>query len=294
MVADVDGDRVTEVVRRSLITHLGEGWTRTGRLSAEGIERVGAAVAGFVEEARSLGVQDIRCVATSAARDAGNAEEFRARIGQTGVLPEVISGDREARLTFLGATRGLRDRRVLVVDIGGGSTELVVGEAARGGARDTGIEVARSIDVGARRVTELFLHDDPPTRRQLDDAVLWIAGELKPFFSALRERPDDMVSVAGTATSYAAIDLALEPYDPERVHGYRLSGPALLGLVERLAGMTLAERRQVAGLEPERAGVIVAGGLVLQAVIAYSGLASTLVSEQDILYGIVLEDRDDA
>jgi len=291
MVADVDGDQVTEVVRRSIITHLGEGWTRIGRLSAEGIERVGVAVTGFVDEVRSLGVQDIRCVATSAARDAANADELRVRIEQAGVLPEVISGDREARLTFMGATYSLRDRRVLVVDIGGGSTELVVGEAARGEGRDIEIEVARSIDVGSRRVTELFLHDDPPTRRQLDDAVLWVAAELRPFFSALRERPDDMVAVAGTATNYAAIDLALEPYDPGRVHGYRLSGPTLLGLVERLVGMTLSERRQVVGLEPERAGVIVAGGLVLQAVIAYSGLASTLVSEQDILYGIVLEDR---
>ncbi len=123
--------------------------------------------------------------------------------------------------------------------------------------------------------------------------MLWIAGELKPFFSALRERPDDMVSVAGTATSYAAIDLALEPYDPERVHGYRLSGPALLGLVERLAGMTLAERRQVAGLEPSaRASSLQAGSSCRRSRVF--GLASTLVSEQDILYGIVLEDRDDA
>jgi exopolyphosphatase/guanosine-5'-triphosphate,3'-diphosphate pyrophosphatase len=149
--------------------------------------------------------------------------------------------------------------------------------------------MARSIDVGSRRVTELFLQDDPPTARQLDEAAGWVADQLRPYFSSLGKRAREMVAVAGTATSLAAIDLALDPYDPERVHGYRLSGHALLDILQRLAETPLAERRRVVGLDPERAGVIVGGAVILQAVLAYSGLSSTLVSEHDILYGMVLD-----
>lgn len=293
MVADVTDGAVREVVRRSVITHLGEGWTTTGVLSEEGIARVERAVAGFVAEARILGARRIACVATSAARDAKNGAEFMARIEQAGVRPEIIPGEREAYLTFLGATYGLHGERVLVADIGGGSTEIVIGTASSAeGVHAIDIEVARSLDVGSRRVTELFLHSDPPTSHEVAQAEAWIAGELRPLFAGVRIRPHDMVAVAGTATSFAAIDLELDPYDPERIHGYRIAGPQLLGMVDRLAGLSLEERRHVAGLEPDRAGVIVAGGLILEAVLAYAGLSSTLVSEHDILYGIVLDYAD--
>jgi exopolyphosphatase/guanosine-5'-triphosphate,3'-diphosphate pyrophosphatase len=151
------------------------------------------------------------------------------------------------------------------------------------------IDLARSIDIGSRRVTELFLRSDPPSRREIEDASAWIADELRGYFAGVRERPREMVAVAGTATSLAAIDLALDPYDPERVHGYRISGPSLLDILENLASLTLEQRRAVTGLEPERAGVIIGGALILQAVMAYAGLPSTLVSEHDILYGMVLD-----
>jgi exopolyphosphatase/guanosine-5'-triphosphate,3'-diphosphate pyrophosphatase len=117
----------------------------------------------------------------------------------------------------------------------------------------------------------------------------WVAGELRPFFAAVRDKPREIVAVAGTATSLAAIEMKLDPYDAERVHGFRLSGPSLLDILDHLAGLTLEERRRVVGLEPERAGVIVGGAIVLQAVLAYAGLSSTLVSEHDILYGMVLD-----
>lgn len=293
MVADVTGDVVRELVRRSVITHLGEGWTTTGVLSEEGIARVERTVAGFVAEARTLGAGRIACVATSAARDAANGAEFMARIERAGVRPEIIPGEREAYLTFLGATYGLHDERVLVADIGGGSTEIVIGRAScTEGVHATDIEVARSLDVGSRRVTELFLHSDPPTPHEVAQAEAWIAGELRQFFTGVRIRPRDMVAVAGTATSFAAIDLELDPYDPERTHGHRIARPQLLGMVDRLAGLSLEERRRVVGLEPDRAGVIVAGGLILEAVLACAGLSSTLVSEHDILYGIVLDYAD--
>lgn len=291
LVADADSKGgLTEVVRRTVITHLGEGWTETGRLSAAGMQRVTEAVRGFMAEARELGAERICAVATSASRDATNSDEFLALLEAEGVRPDIISGEREAYLTFLGATYGFCDERVLVVDIGGGSTELVLGTACvLDDGRYIDLELVRSIDVGSRRVTELFLRADPPTARELDEAAGWIAEELRGYFAAMKERPREMVAVAGTSTSLAAIELALDPYDPERVHGYRLSGPSLLDILEHLAGLTLEERRRVVGLEPERAGVIIGGALILQAVMAYAGLSSTLVSEHDILYGMVLD-----
>lgn len=290
LVADVTDGVVSEVVRRQAITHLGEGWAGTGVLSGGGIARVATAVKAFAGEARDLGVERMVAVATSAARDASNADELIAALEATGVRPEIISGEREGSLTFLGATYGLRDQRVLVVDVGGGSTELVLGSApADGASGEASMDFVRSVDVGSRRVTELFLHSDPPTRQELDEAAAWVADELRGVFSAMRDRPAEMVSVAGTATSIAAIDLALDPYDPERVHGYRVSGPSLLDVLEHLAALPLEKRCRVVGLEPERAGVIVGGALVLQSVMAYAGLSSTLVSEHDILYGMVLD-----
>jgi len=290
LVADVTDGVVDEVVRRTVITHLGEGWTSSQTLSAPGIGRVADAVRSFAEEARSLGATRTVAVATSAARDATNREEFLGALEATGVRPEIISGEREGYLTFLGVTYGFCDDRILVVDVGGGSTELVLGSSCASGAeRAIDLELVRSVDVGSRRVTELFLHSDPPTAREIDEAAGWIADELRGVFAPLRARPREMVAVAGTATSLAAIDLALDPYDPERVHGYRIGGASLLGMLEHLSVLTLEERRRVVGLEPERAGVIVAGALILQAAMAYAGLSSTLVSEHDILYGMVLD-----
>ena len=294
LVADVVDGEVREVVRRSRITHLGEGWSSTGMLSDQGMARVTDAVAGFVSEARESRADRIVAVATSASRDASNNEEFLDRLEGAGVRPQIISGSREGYLTFLGATYGIRDERVMVVDVGGGSTEIVLGTTAVvDGRRQVDIEAVRSVDVGSRRITEMFLESDPPTRAEIDRASAWVADGLRPFFSGLRERPSEMVSVAGTATSLAAIELKLDPYDPERIHGYRLSGSSLLDTLDHLARMTLAERQDVIGLEPDRAGVIVAGAIVLQSVLAYAGLSSTLVSEHDILYGMMLDPFDD-
>ncbi len=287
LVADVGPDGVAEIARRSVITQLGDGWTGTGLLSAEGIGRVSAAVAGFVAEARELGVTDVFGVATSASRDAANSDEFLAALAAAGFTPDIIDGATEARLSFLGATWGRDGEGILVVDIGGGSTELVLGDIDAAGVID--IEAARSIDVGSKRVTELFLHGDPPTRHELDAATAHIAEELRTYFDGLRTRPREMVAVAGTATSLAAIDMALDPYDPERVHGYCLGAHALADAREMLSAMPLERRREVVGLEPGRAGVIVAGALILETALALAGLDSTLVSEQDILYGMVLD-----
>jgi len=290
LVADVDGHSIHEVVRRSKITHLGEGWSSSGVLSDAGMVRTTDAVAEFVAEARELGAVSTIAVATSASRDASNSVEFVSRLERVGIRPEVIPGDREGYLTFLGATYGFCDEQIMVVDVGGGSTEIVLGSTCTtGGGHVTSIDAVRSIDVGSRRITELFLRHDPPRRREIEQAAAYVADQLRPFFLTLKKRPCEMVAVAGTATSLAAIDLGLEPYDSERVHGYRMTGATLLDVLERIAEMTLEQRRHIAGLEPDRAEVIIGGAIVLQSVMAYAGLSSTLVSEHDILYGMMLD-----
>ncbi len=287
MVADVSTSGVEEIARRSRITHLGEGWTSTGRLSQQAMYRVAACVAAFAEEARTLGASEIVAIATSAARDAENSADFLERLEATGVRPEIISGAREAYLTFLGATFDLGADDTLVVDVGGGSTELVLGSRDEDGT--TTIESSRSIDVGSRRVTELFLASDPPTRAEQDAAREHITTALRPYFDGLKTKPRDMIAVAGAATSLVAIELGLDPYDSARVHGHRLGGHTIADIREELAALSLERRRQVVGLEPDRAGVIVAGALILETATALAGLDSTLVSEQDILYGMVLD-----
>ncbi|MHB1341916.1 MAG: Ppx/GppA phosphatase family protein [Coriobacteriia bacterium] len=288
LVADVTGRDITEVVRHSRITHLGDGWTGTGRLAGASIDRVAATIAEYVSEARRLGAVDIFGVATSASRDAENGPEFLDRLEAVGMRPDIITGVREAALSFSGATFDLGGSDTLVIDVGGGSTELVLGsQTADSGEIE--IESARSIDVGSKRITELFLAGDPPAHHELDAAAAFITDELRPFFDALRPRPREMIAVAGTATSIAAIDMALEAYDSSRVHGYRLGAHAIADIREELGAMTLERRKQVPGLDPARAGVIVAGALILETALALAGLDSTLVSEHDILYGMVLD-----
>jgi len=291
LVADVQDGTVTEVGRRSIITQLGEGWTGTGVLSDEAMGRVTWAVAGFMAEARVLGATRHVAVATSASRDAANANVLLERLATAGLRPEIISGEREAYLTFSGATYAHPGEDLLVVDVGGGSTELVVGSATADGetARTVSVEAARSVDIGSRRITERFLVSDPPSAREVDEAAGWVAAELSPFFSGLGSRPREMIATSGVATSLAAIEQALDPYDPARAHGFRLTGAALVGTFSRLASLKVAARRTVVGLEPDRASVIVGGILVLQTALALSGLTSTLVSEHDILYGMVLD-----
>jgi exopolyphosphatase / guanosine-5'-triphosphate,3'-diphosphate pyrophosphatase len=290
LVADVGPDGITEVSRSTDITQLGEGLGDTGVLKLEAMSRVGEAIARYAVCMRDLGVERYQAMATSASRDADNGEEFIELLGQRGVVPEIIEGSREAELSFAGATAAREGQGLLVVDCGGGSTELVVGDAwTEDGTRCSAIQAARSIDVGSRRMTDLFFRSDPPTSSELDEARAWAAGELRGYFERLDERPTEMIGLAGTATSLAAISLELVHYDAAAVHGYQLRGSELSDLLEMLAGMPLAKRREVVGLHPERAGVIVAGTLIFETVLALAGLDSMTVSEHDILYGILLD-----
>jgi len=291
LVAEVGPEGVAEEVARSTdITHLGKGLTATGCLEYQAMRRVAKVVESYAELMRALEVEVYTAVATSASRDADNGREFAAMLADRDVVTTVIDGVREAELAFVGATAELDGEGLLVVDCGGGSTELVFGSATSDEeGRRLEIDTAQSIDVGSRRMTELFLHSVPPERVALERAREWAVGELCGYFDRLEERPRTMIGLAGTATSLAAIKLELTESDAEKVHGYELTGPDLAGLLAMLADMPLAERREVVGLHPERAGVIVAGTLIFETVLALAGLASMVVSEHDILYGILLD-----
>jgi exopolyphosphatase/guanosine-5'-triphosphate,3'-diphosphate pyrophosphatase len=285
LLAEVEGDALTEVERRTAVTRLGEGLEATGRLSDAAIARVSEALAGYRAALDELGAERVVAVATSAMRDAANGPQFRDEIERRfGLDARTISGDEEARLTFLGATAG-RDAgaATLVIDIGGGSTEFVVGHP--GGDPEFHI----STRMGSVRHTERHLHGDPPTDAELaalaQDARAIVEADV---LADLRTGVDAGIAVAGTATSLAAIDQELDPYDPERVHGYRLGVASCERLLARLADLTVAQRREVPGLHPDRAPTIVAGAGILFESMRACGLDEIEVSEHDILHGAAL------
>jgi len=286
LVADVDTDvgTLVDLDRRMEIVRLGRGVDATGRLDDEALARTFAACDRYAEVLRDLGAQHVRFVATSASRDAENRDDFvRGVLVRIGVEPEVVSGDEEARLSFLGATRGLTGAEppYLVVDIGGGSTEFVVGT-------DEPV-AACSVDVGCVRLTERHLRDDPPTRAEIEavvadaDAAIALAGETVPFGEART-----LVGLAGSVTTAAALALGLDEYDPARIHGARISAAAVAEVSDRLLASTHAERAAVAVIHPGRVDVLNAGILVLRRILERTGLPEVLVSEHDILDGIAL------
>jgi exopolyphosphatase/guanosine-5'-triphosphate,3'-diphosphate pyrophosphatase len=289
LVADTDGVRVHEVSRITTVTHLGEGLHATGVLSDAGMGRVADAIASFRREIARTGADEVVAVATSAARDATNARDLVAAVSAAGTPLRVIPGQIEARLSFTGATYGLDGDDILIDDLGGGSTELVFGSVHdTGGEHVVDIEAARSVDVGSRRVLDMFLASDPPRAGELAEASAWIASELRPFFGNLRTRPRELITLAGTGTTLSAIAQGLAVYDPAKVHGSRLSGADVADLRADLAAMDVERRRGVVGMDPARADVIVAGALILETVMALAGVDATVVSEHDILYGLVL------
>jgi exopolyphosphatase/guanosine-5'-triphosphate,3'-diphosphate pyrophosphatase len=286
LVADVRDDQVVEVDRRTKITRLGEGVDRTKRLADDAMERVTATCEEYREAIDDLGAERIVAVATSAFRDAENGEEFRRSLEQRfGIDARTIPGEEEARLTFLGATSGRRAAEgvVLVIDIGGGSTEYVVGPPGR----DPGFRA--SSRAGAVRQTDRHIHDDPPPPEQVAALAEEVRGIIRSDVPAgTRDEVRSGIAVAGTATSLAAIDQELDPYDPARVHGYRLELGACERMLALLAAMPLERRREVPGLHPDRAPTIVAGAVILQESIRAFGLDAVETSEADILHGAAL------
>ena len=285
LVAEPDGGGgFAELGRDMAITRIGQRVDETGRLAPEALERTIEVLGRYVRRARALHAERIRVAATAALRDASNAEAFARPVRElTGSDPEIVSGEKEAELSFLGATRGLEaPAPFLVLDIGGGSTEFVLG-----GERPS---VALSTRMGSVRLTERFVTTDPPSEEELGAlrrAVGEILDEVERAIPVAGART--FVAVAGTATTVQAIALGLESYDPERIHRTRLSRADAELVGSRLAGMTTADRAALPVMAPGRADVIVAGATILVEVMRRFGFGEALVSEADILDGLVLE-----
>jgi exopolyphosphatase/guanosine-5'-triphosphate,3'-diphosphate pyrophosphatase len=286
-VAEVSDERVGEVLeRRTEITRLGAGVDADGRLSDAAMERVFSVLDSYRELIDRHQVRDAVAVLTSAVRDAANGQEFASTVrSRWGLEPHVLSGDEEAGLTFLGATseRDPSDETpVLVIDIGGGSTELVIG-------RGHEMHFHVSTQAGVVRQTERWLASDPPTADESealrrDVGKILAAGVPEEWRRAVQHA----IGVAGTATSMASIAQELDPYDPDKVEGYVLSVSECRAICRRLAGLTVAERREVRGLHPDRAPTIVAGAIILVETLGLFGLDEFEVSEHDILRGAAL------
>jgi exopolyphosphatase/guanosine-5'-triphosphate,3'-diphosphate pyrophosphatase len=282
LVADVTDGALEVLDRRSIVTRLGEGLEATGALGEVPRGRVFAALDEYRDAIEAHGATVRTAVLTSAARDASNGAEFRTKVRDDyGLDAETISGDEEARLTFLGATASRSDSApVLVVDIGGGSTELVIGT-------DAGVEFFVSTQVGVVRHSERHLADDPPTADEVAALREDAGATLRSALPA--DAPDAVVAVAGTATMAASMELALEPYDADKVEGHVVSLNALRARLDALAAVPLAERRKTPGLHPDRAPTIVAGVAILIEILEAAGATEVTVSDRDILYGRAIE-----
>jgi exopolyphosphatase/guanosine-5'-triphosphate,3'-diphosphate pyrophosphatase len=286
---------LVDLTRRLELVRLGQGVDRTGRLAPEAIERTRVALAGYAAEIAVLGAERVRMCATSASRDASNADEFRAMVLATlGVAPEVVTGDEEARLSFTGAVRGLPGdvlSPLLVVDIGGGSTEFVVGGRAvphtGGEGVPVSVEAAVSVDIGCVRMTERHLHDDPPTLAQIVAAEADIAAAVDRALAAVPGRTAaTLVGLAGSVTTVTAIALGLTGYEPARIHHARVSYDEVAKVTADLLAMSSAQRLANPVMHPGRADVIGAGALVLRVIMERAGMTSVVASEHDILDGI--------
>jgi exopolyphosphatase/guanosine-5'-triphosphate,3'-diphosphate pyrophosphatase len=281
-IADVDGAEARQLERDLIITRLGEGVDKTRRLGEEPLRRTLDAIARYHARAKELGAETIRIAATSAARDATNRDDFFGGVrGATGQDAEVLSGQDEARLSFLGATSELTgDGPFLVLDIGGGSTEFVVGAQE--------VEAAISLDVGSVRLTERHVHHDPPAPAELVSVRADAAHAVEEARRAIGSAAKVLVGVAGTITTIAAISLGLEGYDRDAIHHARLGRSEVEEVTDRLARMTSEERRGLPAMPRGREDVIVAGAEILLAVMEGFGFGEVLVSEADILDGLVL------
>ncbi len=288
LVAEVDGAsprdaKVVPLDRRMRITRLGQGVDRTRALAPEAIERTVTVLREYRDALAEHGVTEVRATATSAARDATNREVFFiAAHDALGVTPELLSGEEEAALSFLGATADLEaPAPYLVVDIGGGSTEFVLGTDAPVGLV--------SLDMGCVRITEQFIHSDPPAPEELSNAVAVVRDLVAEVPRVIPSALDavTLVGLAGTVTTVAAVEQGLPGYDPERIHHFRLTKEAAEDVFRTLATESAEQRAHNPGLEAGRVDVIVGGAAVLVGIFRVLGFDDMLVSESDILDGLV-------
>jgi exopolyphosphatase/guanosine-5'-triphosphate,3'-diphosphate pyrophosphatase len=295
LVADVPADGAhTDLLRRMEVVRLGQGVDATGRLAPDAIERTRKVLAEYADQARDLGATAVRMAATSATRDAANRRDFEDMVVDTlGQTPDVITGREEAELSFLGATASLDAAAAahgnpppsppfLVVDIGGGSTEFVLGD-------DAGVRAAHSVDIGCVRLTERHLHDDPPTADQVRRAEDDIRAALADVRAEVPvDEAASLIGLAGSVTTVAALALELPAYDADAIHGSRIAADAVRMVTADLLAATRSTRAALPVMHPGRVDVIGAGALILRLVMDEFGLGEVVVSEHDILDGIAL------
>ena len=283
LIADIDEQGIIrEVLRDICLTHVGKNLTETGELHAEGMQRAFEAQERFAGSIAAHHVEQVIGVATSATRDASNSDEFLWGLSARGLDVHIIEGEREAALSFAGATYGRSANDLLVIDPGGGSTECVF-------AHDAGAKLQlRSLDIGSRRLTDMFMHEQRATSSEMDATRVYVRRLFEPYFEQLDNEPAELVAVAGTATSLVTIAQSMQEYDPARVHGQKMSIGEIDAIIEQLAQRTVEERKDIVGLEPKRASVILAGVIIIDEILKATGLNSVTISDYDILYGIIL------
>lgn len=284
LVAERRGSTLVPVAERMQIVRLGEGVDRTRRLAPAAVERTLGALEEYAAELRSLGVERVEAVGTSALRDAEGAKEFLDAAERIlGARPRVVDGPTEAALTFRGALSGLRmSGDVAVFDVGGGSTEVVVGTASAGSSPT--VKAAKSLDVGSVRLFERHVTQDPASAAELARVAADVDEALAAAPVPVGAAP--LVGVAGTVTTLASVALGLPEYDSERLHGLVLSRAQIDEVTQRLAALPLDQRRAVAGLSPKRADVIVVGATIVQRVLAWSGASELIVSDRGVRWGV--------
>lgn len=287
VLAQVEGGAIVESSKHTEITDLGEGVDATGRFCEAAVERVLAACRMFVDEARTFGAACICTTCTSAARDASNAALLLDGLHELGLEPQVIPGEVEARLTFFGVAHDFAGERIVVADSGGGSTELATGVYApeRG---VFALEGTRSLDIGCRRVTERFFSVLPPSDGELA-AAAWAGEQFSAYFEGLPvdfERAERLVAVGGTVTTLVALVHELEPYDSSFVHLRELSMEQISAAIDRISTLDVEGIAALPGVQPKRAGVILAGAVVIRELMRAGGYKTLTVSENSLLAGM--------
>ncbi len=288
LIAELDRNGAFQVLEdRAEITRIGEGVDRTRRIGSNGAERSLGVLRDYLEKCKNLGVDEIMAVGTSALRDARNSGEFIARLKQgLGLDLRILSGEEEASYSYLAVREGLalEGKEVLAVDVGGGSTELIW-------AKEGGVHRWASMDTGSVRLTERFLTSDPVLEEDVAEMITEIDRQLERLLVdwGMKRRFHTMVGLAGTFTTLAAIEKRLSVYSHSEVHGCRLSRAEVQRQVHLFKDKTIAERREIPGLEPKRADVILAGALLIDRIMALFRVEQVMVSDQGIRYGLLHE-----
>ena len=288
-LAQVEDGRVIRMAKYTEIVNLGEGVDKTKHLLPEAIRRCVGCVSSYVDHAKKEGAEAVVCTLTSAARDAENAPDLGMGLASLGLEPMIIPGEIEGALTFLGVSHDFENHRILVADSGGGSTELVVGTLA---GQQLDINFVESVDLGCRRLTERFnLSADHPSAEDIDGAHKMAARMMSEAIGRAQQQcaaPELLVGVGGTATSLIAIRDRLDPYDPSKVHLNHISIDEVSQIEGLLANKTLKEREDITGLQTKRAPVMLAGTILLAELMKNSGFKHLVVSESDLLFGLVI------